>query len=523
MTRWSLRRHRHRAQQPVAGTVRLDPARPELGPAPGGYAPGGYPADGYAPPGAPAGYPAQPAPPGTPYPGSGQPGAGYPGSVPREPVPGRFPQTEFRQTGFGRPGTAEIPGQLPPGFPAGLQPAAAPAPDGAAGGTPPAAGGAWPEVMERFGLHLLTLAEQLRLSLDDLEADEADPDRLQKLYKVDHAVTRMRRASRDLRTLGGRAESDLSGVDTSLLDVIRMALSAIDRYTQVTIGKMTDFAILGYAADDIASLLAALLDNATRYSPGVTTISARLTDGGSVLFRIEDSGIGMDVDQAYEINEMLAGDIRPLDEHTGRHTGFPVVHRIARRYSIGVRLAARPAPNKGLLALVTVPPELLSELPEDALDAPLPPPPPPPAREGSVSVLPSLRRGTPPPEPEPQPVSAPGPGYSSKAADAMAGVSRAASAGRSSRPRDDYDGGPPAGGPPETSTGLPRREPGSLRGGKAKNGDGPGAEGTGPAPERSPEEQAASRRAFADDLAAFSQGSQSAPAPQDPSGKGTPS
>lgn len=541
MTRWSLRRHRHRAQKPVAGTVRLDPGRPELGPAPGRHAPGGYRTDGYAPPGPPGGYPAQPpgpaAPAGTPYPAAA--GPQEPGAVP-------FPQTEFRQAGYGRADTPEVPGllppagQLPPGFPSGLQPGLATPPDGAAAGGPRSAGSAWPGVMERFGLHLMTLAEQLRLSLDDLEADEADPDRLQKLYKVDHAVTRMRRASRDLRILGGRAEDELSGVDTSVLDVIRMALSAIDRYTQVTIGKMTDFAVLGYAADDVASLLAALLDNATRYSPGVTTISARLTDGGSVLFRIEDSGIGMDPDQVREVNEMLAGEVRELDEVTGRHTGFPVVHRIARRYSITVRLASRPAPNRGLLALVTLPPELLSELPEDALDA-LPPPPDVPSRESRVTELKSLRREASASSPsaldslsslDPEPAfpsrrpgaSGAQPGYGSKASEAMAGVSRAQArrGSLSGDDRPDERPGAPDGDAGGTSSGLPRREPASLRGGKRR----PGADGgsnAGPAPERSLEEQSASRRAFADDLAAFSQGSQSPPAPQDPSGKGTPS
>ena len=158
-------------------------------------------------------------------------------------------------------------------------------------------GGAWPDICDQFGLHLLVLAEQLRTSLDELEADEGDPERLRRLYQVDHAVTRMRRASRDLRTLAGRSEEELAGFTTSLLDVIRMALSAIERYTQVTIGRVTDLAVLGYAADDIGSVMAALLDNATRYSPGTVTVSGHLLDDGGVMFRIEDTGIGMGADQ----------------------------------------------------------------------------------------------------------------------------------------------------------------------------------------------------------------------------------
>jgi hypothetical protein len=469
MTRWSLRRHRHRAQQPVTGTYRLDPGRPELESAPAaghwpgasapgaeyapaGYAPGGHAADayrvgGYAP-GAAQQFPAQ--------------------QFPAQQFPAQqFPAQQFPAQSF--PG-----GQPDPGV-ADARP-----------GTGPAAA-AWPEVMEQFGLHLLVLAEQLRISLDELEADEADPERLQKLYRVDHAVTRMRRASRDLRTLAGREQEELSGIDTSMLDVIRMALSAIERYTQVTIGKVADFGVLGYASDDIASLLAALLDNATRYSPGMTSISAHLTEDGSVLVRIEDSGIGMAPDGVAALNAMLAGDVPELDDRTGRHTGFPVVHRLARKYSVGVRLAARPAPGSGTIALVTLPPELMCEVPEEALDRPRTPEPR--TRQGSVSVLPTIRR-------EP---ATPAGGPAVPAADAPAG------------------GGP--------ASGLPRREPGSLRGGRPRPGAGAGAGGDGQPAGPSPEQQSAARLAFADDLAAFSLGSAGVDAPgaQDPSGKGTPS
>ncbi|HEY6497407.1 MAG TPA: hypothetical protein VIZ43_29365 [Trebonia sp.] len=193
MTRWSLRRHLHRAQRPVTGTYRLDPVQPELesatatGCRPDASASGAaYAANGYA--------------------------------------PGDYPRDAYRADAY-QPDTAAGHTMTQPGAARAAQ-EATPEP------TPShAASGAWPEVMEQFGLHLAVLAEQLRISLDELKADEADPERLQKLYLVDHAVTRMRRASSDLRTPAGREQEELSGIDTSLLDVIRMALSAIERYT----------------------------------------------------------------------------------------------------------------------------------------------------------------------------------------------------------------------------------------------------------------------------------------------------
>ena len=322
-------------------------------------------------------------------------------------------------------------------------------------------GEAWPDICDQFGLHLLVLAEQLRLSLDELEAAEDDPERLEQLYRIDHGVTRMRRASRDLRLLSGRGEEHLDGPVTSLLDVIRMAASAIERYSQVQVGRVTELAVIGYAADDVGSLMAALLQNATQYSPDPVTVSAHLLGDGSVMFRVEDRGIGMAAEQVAELNELLAGPVPDVDERTGRHTGFPVVHRIAQRHMITVRLAARPGPHSGVLAMVTVPPHLLCEIPED--DA----------------------------------VSRPTAQVNVTAADAGGG--RAA---RRLVPGPREVAGPPGAASrpaaPAPPGGLPRRESVSLRGGRP-------ARAVADHVEVSPQEQAAARQAFADELAAFTE------------------
>lgn len=261
--------------------------------------------------------------------------------------------------------------------------------------------------MEQFGLHLISLAEQMRISLDGLEADEDDPARLQKLYEVDHAVTRMRRASRDLRTLAGRAQDEMGGIDTSLLDIIRMALSSIERYNQVTIGRVSELAVIGYAADDVACLIAALLDNATKYSPGAVTVNVHLADAGDVLFRIEDTGIGIPERSVGRLNALLAGPIVELVSKSGSHTGFPVVHRIARKYDIDVRLVTRPAPGNGMIAMVTVPAQLLCEVPVAPIE---PAELPRGSSASSVAVLPPAPRRRGPQQvsqQESQPVSQP--------------------------------------------------------------------------------------------------------------------
>jgi hypothetical protein len=311
------------------------------------------------------------------------------------------------------------------------------------------ASGPWPGICEQFALNLLVLAEQMRTSLDELESDEEDQDRLRNLYRVDHAVARMRRLTRDLRTLAGRGEEDLAGPVTSVLDVIRVAQSAIDRYTQVTIGRVCELAVLGYAADDVASLIAALVDNATRYSPGMVTVGAHLTEDGSVMLRVEDTGIGIAPAQVAALNAVFAGPVPEPDENTGRHSGFPVAHRIAAKHGIRLVLSGRPGRQSGMLAMAILPAQMLCEIPVvTGLERRVPPQP----RRAHV--------------PSPQPAAPQEP-------PAPFGMERSVKPGE-----------------------LPRREPASLRGS--------GLRRDAELPQRSAEDQAAARRAFADEVSAFS-------------------
>jgi hypothetical protein len=91
----------------------------------------------------------------------------------------------------------------------------------------------------------------------------------------------------------------------------------------------------------------------------MVTVSCHLLEEGGVMFRIEDTGLGIARDQIPRLNAAFAGAVPDVNESTARHTGFPVVHRIARKHSIGVRFASRRRPGTGTLAMVTVPPQLL--------------------------------------------------------------------------------------------------------------------------------------------------------------------
>jgi hypothetical protein len=348
---------------------------------------------------------------------------------------------------------------------------------------------AWADVCEQFAWRLLVLTEQLRPVLDGLEGSEEDPDRLGRLYQVDHGVTRTRKVARDLRVLVGRGGEEIAEHTTSLLDVIRMAASAIEHYSRVTVGSVADLAVLAYAADDVASLLAALTDNATRYSPGQVTVSAHLLADGGVMLRVEDAGLGIEPGWLAALNTVLDGPLPAAGVINGRHTGFTIVHRLARRHGLRVQLASRQLPGpgaaamaaSGTIAMVVLPAPLLCEIPDE------------PFPNGQVghpplaSIVPAQGRGAHPP--------------------GRATPARVAPPSQDWPPVQDWpapQGHPPPGhsqqGHPDdgrTPMTLPRREPGSVR-------TPPPRRAQAAAPQPPPPDPVAEGFAFADDLQAFS-------------------
>ncbi|MBB5430031.1 sensor histidine kinase [Nocardiopsis composta] len=327
-------------------------------------------------------------------------------------------------------------------------------------------------------MRILVLAEQQREALDALERDEQDSDRLQRLYDIDHATAQMRRAAREMRVLSDQGDDDLGGRDASLIDVVRIAAASIEAYPQVAVGTVADLSVPAYAADDVASLLAPLLDNATRYSPGAVNVSAHPLETGGAVFRITDSGIGIGEARLTALNAELSGPVPPVRRLTDAHTGFAVVHRLARKHGITVHLAARSAPG-GTTASVALPARLVGEA------------------VGRPQAL-GERPGTPPARPARPagPLLAPGP----------------PAPGAAPPPSEP----PPPTRPPAGE--LPRRTPRSLRAESA-----PAARGHRP-PDGAAEGDRAAPGSFADDLEAFTSGGAApeAPKPNDPHGNEVP-
>lgn len=221
----------------------------------------------------------------------------------------------------------------------------------------------WPAISEQFVLRILAAAYQMSGYLEAVEADEQDPDRLEKLYRIDHANARVRRQAENLQVLTGRKVEDAGRQVTTLHDVIRASTSSIESYRRIQIGRIAGLAVVEFASDDVIRVLTELIDNAARFSPPATrvVVSAHLTERGSVLVRVEDTGMGIRPDRLAALNRMLAsGTPATLSGGSVVQLGLAVVQRLAIAHHLRVRLTNRqPA---GTTASILIPEELLCEI-----------------------------------------------------------------------------------------------------------------------------------------------------------------
>lgn len=218
-----------------------------------------------------------------------------------------------------------------------------------------------------LSLRTLGLVERQLAVIEELESEEPDPDRLSTLFKLDHLATVMRRHNENLLVLAGQEHGHGQGLPVPLVDVMRAAVSEIERYERVDLGALPSYTqVAGHAADDISHVLAELLENATTFSPpdAKVKVSGWLLDSGDVVLSVVDEGIGITGDRLATLNQRLATpeayDEEPESEH-GLGLGLYVAGRLAARHGVSAEL--RTSRHNGTEALVVVPAALLPATP----------------------------------------------------------------------------------------------------------------------------------------------------------------
>ncbi|MFK4098533.1 nitrate- and nitrite sensing domain-containing protein [Streptomyces sp. NPDC019531] len=235
-----------------------------------------------------------------------------------------------------------------------------------------------------LALRTLGLVERQLAVIEGLEEREQDPDRLATLFKLDHLATVMRRHSENLLVLAGTEHVQQSAGPVPLVDVVRAAVSEIERYERVRIAALPPHAhVAGFAADDLSHLLAELMENASSFSPPDlhVEVSGWLLESGEVMLSVQDEGIGMTAERMTTLNSRLAEFDPDSPESAyayddqgdeGLGLGLYVVARLAHRH--GVRVQLREQKQGGVAAVVVLPKPLLTAAPTSAVptaDAPV--------------------------------------------------------------------------------------------------------------------------------------------------------
>ncbi|MGA4864195.1 nitrate- and nitrite sensing domain-containing protein [Streptomyces lavendulocolor] len=191
--------------------------------------------------------------------------------------------------------------------------------------------------------------------ITELENNEADPDQLENLFRLDHLATRMRRNGENLLILAGEEPGRRWNQPVPLVDVLRAASSEVEQYERIELTGVPESEIHGQAVTDLVHLLAELLENATTFSSPQTKVrvtATRLPDG-RVMIEIHDKGIGLTAEDFADINHKLANP-PTVDAAISQRMGLFVVGRLADRH--GIRVQLRPSGEQaGTTSLVMLP------------------------------------------------------------------------------------------------------------------------------------------------------------------------
>ncbi|MEU6583610.1 nitrate- and nitrite sensing domain-containing protein [Nocardia sp. NPDC046763] len=194
--------------------------------------------------------------------------------------------------------------------------------------------------------------------ISHFEREELDPQGLANLFELDHLATRMRRNAESLLVLVGENSPRRLTQPISLVNVIRAGMSEVDDYRRVVLRRIEDVLIVGTAASELSHMLAELLENGLAFSPpdlDVEVYGRRAAQG--YLLAVVDHGVGMSAEQLAQSNAKLRGEQDFIVAPT-RYLGHYVVGRLAQRLGIEIELSTSPV--SGIVARLTLPPELLA-------------------------------------------------------------------------------------------------------------------------------------------------------------------
>ncbi|BDH07142.1 sensor histidine kinase [Streptomyces seoulensis] len=235
---------------------------------------------------------------------------------------------------------------------------------------------------------------QVGRALDALQALEGltdDPELLEKIWRIDHQVTMVRRHVESMAVLGGESLRSGRRSPVSVIATVRGAIGEVvgyERCTAITPSVPADLAMPGYVGRDVAHVLAELIDNSLACSPPSTRVEVAVQPvPNGLAFEVVDRAIPMDPRLREHLNQLLDNP-ETVDfsrQVRGGQIGLPTAARIGQRHGLSIRLSENS--TGGTTALVVVPTTHLIKLPEATAPSADVPAPSSPAPQAPVRLL----------------------------------------------------------------------------------------------------------------------------------------
>ncbi|MDQ0994030.1 ATP-binding protein [Streptomyces sp. V3I7] len=215
------------------------------------------------------------------------------------------------------------------------------------------------------------LAAEQQLIISQLQTKYGESVILHDLLEIDHANSQFGRRAQSIAVLCegwlGR-QRDIA----SVYDVVRSAQGRVRHFRRVEILSQVDFGITSRAVEPVALTLAELLDNATSYSSPDTVVEINIrTVPKGIVIVVDDAGVGMNDEERSRAEKLLSSERVSGVSGLGNppQFGFAVIGVLCERFGFEVSVDST-SPYGGVRAVVLVPHDLLTGMPEPKAPAP---------------------------------------------------------------------------------------------------------------------------------------------------------
>lgn len=209
------------------------------------------------------------------------------------------------------------------------------------------------------------LAAEQQRAISGLQKKYGDSAVLRDMLDIDHMNSQFNRRAQSIAVLcGGWLGRQREAA--SVYDVVRGAQGRIRHYQRIEIASRVDFAVTSRVVEPIALTVAELLDNATSYSEPSTMVEVEVrTVPRGICIVIDDAGVGMSEEERTNAAALLSRGSAVSVSELGNPPafGFAVIGALCARFGFTVAIDST-SPYGGVRAVVMVPKELLTEMPE---------------------------------------------------------------------------------------------------------------------------------------------------------------